>query len=342
MKSRTASSACRPIGAYSPVRESERPRVIFTESGSDFRDAALDDGLAVGIESFVGEDFAPVALAIGPDFGSDSLAGQHRTRKAHAQTLQASRVTGAKFVDRDLRRERHRAEAVHDDARETSHLRDVFIDVNRIRIAGSLRVPEGLILVDGLRDTEHRSTALRLDRPRFSGCSVAVSSASNKNDEVRLLNRLTFLIGGAEFDGHSLAGRFCFDRNNFRGRGDDVAGANRIWKFHVLLAVNEPEQVDVQVGIYHGFHESVPGDGDAEHRRRDDADRAARVEECGVVVVVRARVFLERVAGDVDRDGRVFAAYASCVQRHRLAPFFSVKSLPAIRDLVWLATADEY
>src|SRR5580704_9497345 len=132
MKSRTASSACRPIGAYSPVRESERPMVIFTESGSDFRDAALDDGLAVGIESFVGEDFAPVALAVGPDFGSDSLAGQHRTRKAHAQTLQASWVTGAKFVDRDLGRKRHGAEAVHDDAGQARHFRYVLVDVDRI------------------------------------------------------------------------------------------------------------------------------------------------------------------------------------------------------------------
>src|SRR5580704_7134707 len=270
MNSRIASSACRPIGAYSPVRESERPMVIFTKSGSDFRDAALDDGLAVGVESFVGENFAAITLAVGPDFGSDRLAGEHRTRKAHAQALQPSRVTAAKFVNRDLRGERHRAEAMYNDAWQPRHLRDVFIDVDRIGIAGSLGVTEGLILVDGLRDREERSTALRLDGPRFRGCSVAVSSASNKNNEVRLLNRLPFLIGSAEFDRHRLAGGLRFDRNNFRGRGDDVAVTNWIWKLHVLLAVNEPKQIDVQVGIHHGFHQGVPSDGDAEHRRRDD------------------------------------------------------------------------
>src|SRR5260221_10917167 len=84
---RIASSACRPMGAYSPVRESERPMVIFTKSGCDFGDAALDDGLAVGIESFVSEHFAAITAAVGPDFGCDCLAGQHGAREAHAQTL---------------------------------------------------------------------------------------------------------------------------------------------------------------------------------------------------------------------------------------------------------------
>src|ERR1700691_4352168 len=82
---RIASSACRPIDAYSPVRESERPMVIFTKSGCDFGDAALDNGLAVGIESLVGENLAPVAFAVGPEFGGDSLAGQHGAGEAHAQ-----------------------------------------------------------------------------------------------------------------------------------------------------------------------------------------------------------------------------------------------------------------
>src|SRR5258708_26828271 len=144
MNNRSASSACRPIGAYSPVRESERPMVSFTKSGCDFGDAALDYGLAIGIESLVGENFAAVALAACPDFGGDRLAGQHGTREAHAQALQAGRVTAAKLVDRDFRRERHRAEAVDDDAGEARHLRDVFIDVNRIGIAGRLGVTEGL------------------------------------------------------------------------------------------------------------------------------------------------------------------------------------------------------
>src|SRR5258708_38422886 len=75
MNNRIASSACRPIGAYSPVRESERPMVSFTKSGCDFGDAALDNGLAIGIESLVSEDLAAVVLAVGPDSGGDRLAG---------------------------------------------------------------------------------------------------------------------------------------------------------------------------------------------------------------------------------------------------------------------------
>jgi hypothetical protein len=61
--------------------------VIFTKSGRDFGDAALDDGLAIGIESFVSEHFAAIAVIVGPDFGGDGLAGQHGPREAHAQTL---------------------------------------------------------------------------------------------------------------------------------------------------------------------------------------------------------------------------------------------------------------
>src|SRR5579863_482944 len=93
-KRRIASSACRPIGAYSPVKESERPMVIFTKSGSDFRDAALDDGLSVGIERFVGENLAAVAsvFVVRPEFGGDGLAGQHWAREAHTQAFQPGRV----------------------------------------------------------------------------------------------------------------------------------------------------------------------------------------------------------------------------------------------------------
>src|SRR5271156_4834452 len=162
-----ARSACPPIGAYSPVRESERPMVIFTRSGRDFRYAALDYGLAVGIEGLVGEDFAPAALAVGPDFGSDGLAGQHGTGEAHAQALEPRRVAAAEFVDYDLRRKRHRAEAVHDDAGQPRHLRDVFVDVDRIRIARRLFVAKGLILIDGLRDRKERRAAIGLDGARF-------------------------------------------------------------------------------------------------------------------------------------------------------------------------------
>src|SRR5208282_6945368 len=130
MNKRIAISACRPIGEYSPVSESERPMVIFTggKSGCDFGDAAFDNGLAVGIESLVGENFPAVAVAVGPDFSGDGLAGQHGTGEAHPQALEASRVAGAEIVDRDLRRKRHRAKAMHDDARQARHLRDVFID----------------------------------------------------------------------------------------------------------------------------------------------------------------------------------------------------------------------
>src|SRR6202050_5296531 len=180
---RIASSACRPIGEYSPVRESERPMVIFTKSGRDFGDAALDDSLAVRIESLVGEDFAAVALAFGPDFGGDGLAGEHGAREAHAQPLQAGRVAGAEFVDRDFRRERHRAESVHDDAGQARHLRNVFIDVNRIRVAGRFGVAKGLILVDGLRDRKDWRAAIGFDRARFRGGSVTVASAANENNE---------------------------------------------------------------------------------------------------------------------------------------------------------------
>src|ERR1035437_5732639 len=68
MNKRIAISACRPIGEYSPVRESERPMVIFTggKSGCDFGDAALDNGLAVGIESLVGENFPGVFFVLAP------------------------------------------------------------------------------------------------------------------------------------------------------------------------------------------------------------------------------------------------------------------------------------
>src|ERR1019366_7682570 len=161
MNKRMAISACRPIGEYSPVRESDRPMVIFTggRSGCDFGDAALDDGVALGIESLVGENFA----AVGPNFCGDSLAGKHGTREAHAQALEASRVAGAEIVDRDLRRKRHRAKAMHDDARQARHLRDVFIVMDRVAIAGGLGVAVGLILVDGLRDLKDRLTAVWLD-----------------------------------------------------------------------------------------------------------------------------------------------------------------------------------
>src|SRR5579862_7925061 len=47
----------------------------FHESGCDFGDAAFDDGLAVWIERLVGENFAAVAIAVGPDFGGYGLAG---------------------------------------------------------------------------------------------------------------------------------------------------------------------------------------------------------------------------------------------------------------------------
>src|SRR5208282_5146309 len=129
MNRRIAVSPCRPIGEYSPVRESERPMVTFTgaKSGCDFGDAALDHGLAVGIESLVGENFAAAALAVGPNIGGDRLAGNHGTGEAHAQALQASRVAAAEIVDRDLRGKRHRAQAMHDDARQTRHLRDAFV-----------------------------------------------------------------------------------------------------------------------------------------------------------------------------------------------------------------------
>src|SRR5258708_10514402 len=123
MNNRIASSACRPIGAYSPVRESERPMVIFTKSGCDFGDAAFDYGLAVGVERLVGENFAAVAIAVGPDFCGDGLAGQHGAGETHAQALQPSRVPGAKSVDRALRCKRHHAAAVHDNAPHAPHLR---------------------------------------------------------------------------------------------------------------------------------------------------------------------------------------------------------------------------
>src|ERR1019366_1656131 len=221
MNKRMAISACRPIGEYSPVRESDRPMVIFTggRSGCDFGDAALDDGVAVGIESLVGENFAAVFVAVGPNFCGDSLAGKHGTREAHAQALEASRVAGAEIVDRDLRRKRHRAKAMHDDARQARHLRDVFIDMDRVAIAGGLGVAVGLILVDGLRDREDRLAAIGLDGARFRGRGFAVSSASNKSDEECFIDRLAFLVGGVQLDGHGLTGGLGFDRNNFCGRG---------------------------------------------------------------------------------------------------------------------------
>src|SRR5581483_12032292 len=91
--SRSASSACRPIGANGPVSGSERPKTIFTAiragvagvSGGDFDYSVANHRLTFGIEGFVGVAPDAAVAAFGPDLGGDGLAGADGTREARAQ-----------------------------------------------------------------------------------------------------------------------------------------------------------------------------------------------------------------------------------------------------------------
>src|SRR5579885_1348106 len=80
--SRSASSACRPIGANGPASGSERPITILTAidagmarvSSGDFDYSVANHRLTLGIEGFVSVAPDAAVAAFRPDLGGDGLA----------------------------------------------------------------------------------------------------------------------------------------------------------------------------------------------------------------------------------------------------------------------------
>src|SRR5580700_1440962 len=158
-----------------------------------------------------------------------------------------------------------------------------------IEIARRLLVAVGLILVDLLRDGGHWLAALRLRHPRIG---TAFAAAADESVKQRAIYFRTGLILREELDHQGFAAGLGLDRSDPGAGGEVIAGPNRLDELHVLLAMQQANYVDLQIGIADHAHDRGPDGYHRVHWRRDDSARAGGVEERGIVVVVRARVVL--------------------------------------------------
>src|SRR5712692_1539081 len=107
-----------------------------------------------------------------------------------------------------------------------------FIYVDRIAVARSLGITEGLIAIDGLLDTEHRSAG-RGHRPLGASRSRAIAArCADQDSEKRTQHRRVRAIACVEFERHRLAARPRLDRSDLGNGGYLVAGAKWGQKFH--------------------------------------------------------------------------------------------------------------
>src|SRR5262249_30862247 len=131
---------------------------------------------------------------------------------------------------------------MHDDSGEPGHFGDVFVDVDRITIAGSLCVAVRLIGIDCLRDGQQGITPIRLLRARFRADQLS-TPAANENTEQSALNTSAELIACNQLDRHGLAGGLFLHRDDPSSGGYPISGMNGGKKLHVLLAVDQAQEV---------------------------------------------------------------------------------------------------
>src|SRR5947209_4801841 len=92
------------------------------------------------------------------DAGDQVVPREHRPVEPYGEPPQLGRVAPGDGADHRVAAERHRAHAVEDHAGQSDPARGLVVDVDRVVVARSVGVAEGLVLVDGRGHLSHLRT----------------------------------------------------------------------------------------------------------------------------------------------------------------------------------------
>ena len=123
-------------------------------------------------------------------------------------------------------------------------------------------------------------------------CSLprAPSLVSDKGGKCDVLNDLARLITAVEVNGERLPSRLLLNSHNFCRTVDRVSRNNGTEKAHVLLAVNQTENIDIQLGVSHDHHQREPACHRTKQRWRKNAFGSVCVKKPNVILIIRTRV----------------------------------------------------
>ena len=174
--------------------------------------------------------------------------------------------------------------------------------MDRHRIAGRLRIPVGLVLVEGL---DHLGVAgpvaerrVQLMLRRLHTVAAGQTVSTEKSGEVLLVDQRAGRIGGLHIGGHHDPRRASVDPHDLRAAVQLVARGDLAGVAHFLLPVK-----DLHLQIVGNGRQGRLGHG-GEHRhhgvhRRSDIARGVR----GMIVVGRRRKGRDMFPGGVEDHG---------------------------------------
>ena len=186
-------------------------------------------------------DSKPRAPSSSPDPRRHRFAREQRCREADRDPPHRPRVVDARGLQNRPSRERHRAEPVHDSAREPDLPCEPVVEVNREVVSGGSGVPDRLVVGDGVCHLRQRRFPGDLEA--VIGCPLTDAflgrDSAEELGDVLLVHELAVAVARLGLDHERRPVRAREERDGRRSGEERRSGSYGAMQHHVLLVVDD-------------------------------------------------------------------------------------------------------